>query len=137
GLGGEDACTPRIQHPDTQGLGRPRLRRLGSDHRAPGAHQHVKRRGPGKGRARRRCAATRDELREGKMDRKRMESAADLATSIGTFYVKAFTQPMTALGGSLAASHEMLKSLIGQSEIEPDKSDKRFKDPVWTSNPGY
>ena len=71
------------------------------------------------------------------MQRKRMESAADLATSIGNFYVKAFTQPMTALGGSLAASQEMLKSLVGQSGIEPDKSDKRFKDPVWTSNPGY
>ncbi|MBV8576560.1 MAG: hypothetical protein JOZ58_16200, partial [Acetobacteraceae bacterium] len=61
------------------------------------------------------------------MERKRMESAADLATSIGKFYVQAFTQPMTALGGSLAVSREMLKSLIGQSEIEPDKSDKRFK----------
>jgi polyhydroxyalkanoate synthase subunit PhaC len=71
------------------------------------------------------------------MERKRMESAADLATSIGKFYVAAFTQPMTALGGSLAASQEMLKSLIGQSEIGPEKSDKRFKDPVWTSNPGY
>lgn len=71
------------------------------------------------------------------MERKRMESATDLVTSIGKFYVQAFAQPMTALGGSLAASQEMLKSLIGQSEIEPDKSDKRFKDPVWTSNPGY
>ncbi len=71
------------------------------------------------------------------MERKPMESAADLATSIGKFYAKAFTEPMTALGTSLAASQEMLKSLIGQSEIEPDKSDKRFKDPVWTSNPGY
>ena len=71
------------------------------------------------------------------MDRKRMEPAADLATSIGKFYVSAFTQPMTALGGSLAASQEMLRSLTGQSEIEPDRSDKRFKDPVWTSNPGY
>ena len=35
------------------------------------------------------------------MDRKRMETAADLAASIGKFYAKAFTQPMTALGGSL------------------------------------
>src|SRR5690348_2675794 len=78
-----------------------------------------------------------DALREENMERKRMESAADLATSIGKFYVQAFTQPMTALGGSLAVSREMLKSLTGQSEIEPDKSDKRFKDPVWTSNPGY
>ena len=71
------------------------------------------------------------------MERKRMESAADLATSIGRFYVKACTEPMTALSGSLAASQEMLKSLIGQSAIEPDKSDRRFKDPVWTSHPGY
>jgi polyhydroxyalkanoate synthase subunit PhaC len=71
------------------------------------------------------------------MDRKRMESAADLAASIGKFYAKAFTQPMTALGGSLAASQEMLRSLTGRSEIEPEKGDKRFKDPVWTSNPGY
>jgi polyhydroxyalkanoate synthase len=71
------------------------------------------------------------------MERKHMESATDLVTSIGKFYVQAFAQPMTALGGSLAASREMLKSLAGQSEIEPDKSDKRFKDPVWTSNPGY
>jgi polyhydroxyalkanoate synthase len=72
-----------------------------------------------------------------KMERKPMESAADFATSIGKFYVQAVTQPMTALGGSLAASQEMLKSLVGQSGIEADKSDKRFKDPVWTSNPGY
>ena len=71
------------------------------------------------------------------MERKRMESAADLARSIGKFYVKAFTQPMIALGGSLTASQEMLKSLTGQSEIVPDKSDRRFKDPVWNSNPGY
>jgi polyhydroxyalkanoate synthase subunit PhaC len=71
------------------------------------------------------------------MERKRWESAADFAASIGNFYVKSFTNPMAALGGSLAASREMLKSLTGQSDIEPDKSDKRFKDPVWTSNPGY
>jgi polyhydroxyalkanoate synthase len=71
------------------------------------------------------------------MESKRIESVADLAASIGKFYVQGFMQPMTALGGSLAASQEMLRSLTGQSDIAPDKSDKRFKDPVWTSNPGY
>ena len=71
------------------------------------------------------------------MKRKRIETAADLATSIGKFYATALTQPMTALSGSLAASQEMLRSLAGQSGIEPDKGDKRFKDPVWSSNPGY
>src|ERR1700744_4084593 len=76
-------------------------------------------------------------LKEKKVARNQLESATDLVTSIGKFYVQAFAQPMTALGGSLTASQEMLKSLTGQSAIEPDKSDKRFKDPVWTSNPGY
>jgi polyhydroxyalkanoate synthase len=71
------------------------------------------------------------------MERKRIESAVDLATSIARFSVKAFTEPMTALSGSLSASQEMLRSLIGQSAVEPDKSDKRFKDPIWASNPGY
>ena len=71
------------------------------------------------------------------MERKRLESAAELAASVGKFYMTAVTQPMTALGGSLAASQEMLKSLTGRSEIMPDRTDKRFKDPVWTSNPGY
>jgi polyhydroxyalkanoate synthase len=71
------------------------------------------------------------------MERKRLESVADLATSIGKFYLTALARPMTALGSSLVASQEVLKSLTGQSEIEPNKSDKRFKDPLWASNPSY
>src|ERR1700759_4752539 len=47
-----------------------------------------------------------DALREENMEHKHMESVADLTTSIGKFYVQAFTQPMTALGGSLAGSRE-------------------------------
>ena len=71
------------------------------------------------------------------MDKKRMGTAADLATSMTAFYAKAFTQPATAFGESLAASQAMLDILAGKAGIEPEKSDKRFKDPIWTSNPGY
>jgi poly[(R)-3-hydroxyalkanoate] polymerase subunit PhaC len=71
------------------------------------------------------------------MERKHLESVVDLATSIGNFYLTALAQPMTALGGSLAASQEVLKSITGQSDVKPDRNDKRFRDPIWTSNPGY
>ena len=44
---------------------------------------------------------------------------------------------MTAIQQSFAVSQEFLKSLGGISEIKPDAGDKRFRDPVWTSNPAY
>ena len=31
----------------------------------------------------------------------------------------------------------MLRSLMGGAVIQPEKGDKRFRDPLWTSNPGY
>ena len=30
-----------------------------------------------------------------------------------------------------------MNSLAGRSEVKPDKGDKRFRDPVWASNPAY
>lgn len=71
------------------------------------------------------------------MARKRMETSADLAASMTRLYAQALTQPAKAWSESLAASAEMVKSLGGRSQITPEKGDKRFKDPVWTSNPGY
>jgi polyhydroxyalkanoate synthase len=71
------------------------------------------------------------------MDKKRMESAADFAASLTQFYATAFTQPAKALTQSLAASEETVRSLAGKSELNPDKGDKRFRDPVWASNPAY
>ncbi|WP_413148823.1 hypothetical protein [Amaricoccus sp. W119] len=41
------------------------------------------------------------------------------------------------MGRYLAAGQEMSKSLSGASEVQPEKDDKRFRDPVWNSNPGY
>jgi polyhydroxyalkanoate synthase subunit PhaC len=71
------------------------------------------------------------------MAQKRTESATDLAKSLTQFYTTAFSQPGKAFAESFAAGQEMLKSLGGKSEIAPPPGDKRFKDPVWTTNPGY
>ncbi|MBC9248432.1 alpha/beta fold hydrolase [Paracoccus sp. 11-3] len=71
------------------------------------------------------------------MARNRIETATDLAQSAARFYVKMLSQPMTALSGIMALNQEIARSLAGASELEADKGDKRFKDPVWASNPGY
>lgn len=71
------------------------------------------------------------------MARKRIETAADLAQSAARFYAKALMQPMTALSSLMTLNQEITASLTGQSLLEPEKGDKRFKDPVWTSNPAY
>ena len=71
------------------------------------------------------------------MTEKRVETAADLAKSMTELYTAALSQPAKAWSQSLAASQEMFRSLTGTATIEPEKGDKRFRDPVWTSNPGY
>lgn len=71
------------------------------------------------------------------MANKRIETAAELAQSAARFYAKALTQPMTTLSGLVRLQQEIMTSFAGQLAAEPDKGDKRFKDPVWTSNPGY
>jgi polyhydroxyalkanoate synthase subunit PhaC len=71
------------------------------------------------------------------MAKQRIDSAVDIAMSLAKFYSTALTQPMTAIQQSFAVSQEFLKSLGGISEIKPDAGDKRFRDPVWTSNPAY
>jgi polyhydroxyalkanoate synthase len=71
------------------------------------------------------------------MAEKRMETAADVARSMSEFYATALTQPAKAMSQSLAASQEMLRSLMGSASVQPEKGDKRFRDPVWQSNPAY
>ncbi len=47
------------------------------------------------------------------------------------------TRPRTVArrGGGLAA--ELARIAVGRSEVAPDKSDRRFKDPAWSGNPAY
>jgi polyhydroxyalkanoate synthase subunit PhaC len=71
------------------------------------------------------------------METKRMESAADFALSLMQFHAAAFSQPAKIVTQALAAGQELVASIGGQSETVPGKSDKRFRDPVWASNPAY
>ena len=69
------------------------------------------------------------------MNKKRMETAVDLAASLTQFCATALTQPTKALTHALAAGEDVINSLGGKTEV--GSLDKRFRDPVWTSNPGY
>lgn len=68
---------------------------------------------------------------------RRIENAVDLAKSMAKLYTTALSQPMSAWSQSMNAGQEMLKSFYGMGTVEPEKADKRFKDPVWSSNPAY
>jgi polyhydroxyalkanoate synthase len=71
------------------------------------------------------------------MSPQRLENAADLARSAAGLVAAALSQPERAWAQSLTAGQEMLNGLTGRATIEPAKGDKRFRDPVWTSNPAY
>lgn len=71
------------------------------------------------------------------MSEKPMETATDLAKAFLTFYGKALTRPGAAMSESLKATQEMLRSVTGSADIKPEKGDKRFRDPVWATNPAY
>ncbi len=71
------------------------------------------------------------------MPDKKIESAADFAWSMTRFSTSALASSTSALTRSTEAGLEMLRSLAGAGTIEPERGDKRFRDPVWSSNPGY
>jgi polyhydroxyalkanoate synthase len=63
--------------------------------------------------------------------------AAPETPSSAAAYVKtlARTPNLVERGGALAG--ELAAALVGRSELCPDKGDRRFTDPAWTSNPFY
>ena len=71
------------------------------------------------------------------MSTQHLENAADLARSATGLAAAALAQPRQAWAQSQTAGQEILNGLTGHSTIEPAKGDKRFRDPVWTSNPAY
>ena len=71
------------------------------------------------------------------MLRYHVESATDLALSMTRLAATGLMQPHSAWLRSLTAGQAMLRSLMGGAAIQPEKGDKRFRDPLWTSNPGY
>ena len=66
-----------------------------------------------------------------------IESAADVAKAMMNFYGKAFMAPQVAVSESIKLGQEMVKSATGASTVGPMKGDKRWRDPVWLTNPAY
>ncbi|HVL21422.1 MAG TPA: alpha/beta fold hydrolase [Amaricoccus sp.] len=71
------------------------------------------------------------------MTMQRVENAADLAQSALGLTAAALKQPQRAWAESLTIGHKMLASVAGCATSAPAKGDKRFRDPVWGSNPAY
>ncbi len=71
------------------------------------------------------------------MSEKRVENAADLARAALGLTTAALKQPHEAFAGSMNIGLGVLASLAGTAATEPAKGDKRFRDPVWNSNPAY
>ena len=66
-----------------------------------------------------------------------IESAADVAKAMMNFYGKAFMAPQVAVSESIKLGQEMVKSATGASTVGPMKGEKRWRDPVWLTNPAY
>ena len=60
----------------------------------------------------------------------RVESAVDLALSMGRLAATGLVQPQSAWSRSLTAGQAMMRSLMGSAAIQPEKGDKRFRDPL-------
>jgi polyhydroxyalkanoate synthase len=68
---------------------------------------------------------------------KKVESGVELMKSMASFYAKSLTSPIHALNHAQAIGKGYMDMLTGKSAIMPEKGDKRFRDPVWATNPMY
>ena len=66
-----------------------------------------------------------------------LETATDLAKAMMGFYGKALMAPQVAMSESMKLGQEMVRSATGKSTVGPMKGDKRWRDPVWLTNPAY
>ncbi len=71
------------------------------------------------------------------MPRKTMETSADLMKAMADFYTASFRAPDKLMAAYTSLMQDSIRAVTGQSEIVPAKGDKRFNDPIWTSNPLY
>ncbi|MEM8776726.1 MAG: alpha/beta fold hydrolase [Pseudomonadota bacterium] len=72
-----------------------------------------------------------------KEDKASLETAADLAKAMMGFYGKALMSPQVAASESMKLGQEIIRSATAKSTVGPAKGDKRWRDPVWMTNPAY
>ena len=66
-----------------------------------------------------------------------MESSTDLAKAMGELVTASLMRPDKLFAAYSEALSATAASFNGSAEVTPEKGDKRFKDPVWASNPAY
>ncbi len=71
------------------------------------------------------------------MPKKTLETSAELMQTMSQFYLSAAKNPQNLFGAYFNMLNDSLASLTGNSQITPERGDKRFNDPIWSSNPVY
>lgn len=71
------------------------------------------------------------------MPKKTLETSADLAKAMGEFATASMRQPQTMMQAYMNFMQDSMGALVGSSDIQPERGDKRFTDPIWQSNPVY
>ena len=66
-----------------------------------------------------------------------MDTSADLAKAMTEFVTASMRQPEKFLAAYSRMLQGTLESFSDKSDAAPEAGDKRFKDPIWTSNPAY
>ena len=61
----------------------------------------------------------------------------DLISTARMVLKQALRQPVHSVKHAARFSLEIKNVLLGQSELSPEKSDRRFNDPTWINNPIY
>src|SRR5262249_39352366 len=64
-------------------------------------------------------------------------SRQDVLRVIGWIAEQALKRPMALAENQVAFFSELVRILAGQSELAPEKGDKRFQDSTWKDNPFY
>ena len=71
------------------------------------------------------------------MAKKPLETSADLAKAMGEVVTASLRQPDKLFNAYAKVLQNTMSTLTGSSDLKPEKGDKRFMDPIWSSNPAY
>ncbi|WP_099591751.1 alpha/beta fold hydrolase [Paramylibacter kogurei] len=71
------------------------------------------------------------------MSDNKLESSTQMMMEMLSFYTKAFSNPMLTAAQMQALGTGYFNMMTGKSPIMPPKGDKRWRDPVWATNPFY
>ncbi len=71
------------------------------------------------------------------MSKKPLETSTDLMKAMGEVFASSLRQPDKLMSAYAKAMQDSFSALTASSDLAPEKGDKRFLDPIWSSNPAY